>query len=145
MNARLSEATMKRSKLFLTFRIIALISLGALFAFLIDYAFRPSWTPNGFRKVELGMTLQEVETILGGPPGDYCSREYEIVCVGTYPRGSGPPNSRKEIWFDDCHRFEIYFDDQNRVVGLNERFQFIRELPSTRWGRLWHQFMNSLN
>jgi hypothetical protein len=72
-----------------------------------------------------GMTLEQVEDLLGGPPGDH----------GWFFAGSGmmteegvnaPAGSIEVIWFAEDHRIEVYFDSEVRVVTLHER---------AKWGR----------
>jgi hypothetical protein len=58
-------------KLYVRLLVIALIVFGTLFAILSPR--HCSVTRGAFNRIEVGMTRAEVETILGGPPGDYSS------------------------------------------------------------------------
>jgi hypothetical protein len=75
---------------------------------------------DGFAKIELGMTQQEVEQLLGGPPGIY---------YPAHPGGGGTmtmegydvPDAAEFVWCDDKKRYEVWFNDQGIVVGKHQR------------------------
>jgi hypothetical protein len=122
---------MKRQHPFLKMRVAALICAGILIALLIRLYFRPLWTPEGFDRIKEGMTLSEVESLLGAPPGDYCLQRCEML-AGSRTKRPAPVHLRELVWFDECHRFEIYFDADDRVVATNERQQW-RRPPPPNW------------
>jgi hypothetical protein len=119
---------MKRRQMFLAVRIAALICFGLTIALLIHISSQPLWTPEGFIRIEPGMTLREVESLLGAPPGDYHQQKF-VITEGTRTRRAIPPTTRRLVWFDEIHRYEIYFDADDRVVGTNERQQWLRSRP----------------
>jgi len=83
---------------------------------------------ENYPQVRGGLSLTEVEELLGGPPGNYGRYAYGsamMTCEGY----SVPPGSVERIWCDDAARFEIYFDTQGRVVGLHQRARY-EQFPS---------------
>jgi hypothetical protein len=75
--------------------------------------------PENQTAIQPGMTLKQVEDLLGGPPGDY----------GWYWFGSSmmtekgvvvPPGSTEMVWFNDDQRIEVHFDNQSRVVAVHQ-------------------------
>ena len=92
-----------------------------------------------FQQIKLGMTQEQVESLLGGPPGDYG------VNAGGKQRVSAegyiaPPGSIEKVWFNDNNHLEIYFDSLNRVVGLYKRAGYRRSPPPPLWDRLLRYF-----
>jgi len=75
---------------------------------------------ENYRLIREGMSLAEVEMLLGGPPGNYgqYSGDGKFMTLDRYlpPRGS-----IRLIWCDDSNRFEIYFDGDGCVVGQHRR------------------------
>jgi hypothetical protein len=93
---------------------------------------------EGFHQLQRGMTQDEVEALLGGPPGDY----------GQYPSGGFdmtaegfvcPSGSVEKLWYDDDHRFEIFFGDEGKLAGVFQR-------GSHRWpgNSRWQEFRRLL-
>jgi hypothetical protein len=71
-----------------------------------------------FAEIELGMTVTEVEELLGGPPGDY--RSFVKLDVGSlkmHPTNIAVAGAAgwKE-WLCDEGRIWIWFDPEERVV-----------------------------
>jgi hypothetical protein len=91
------------------------------------------------KQIKEGMTLAEVETILGVPAGDYSTRKVLFLGPGTPPyRGwfyINPP----QIWTSNEASVLVHFED-DCVVAVFERDKF--ELDETwltklrRWARL---------
>jgi hypothetical protein len=81
-----------------------------------------------FISIKNGMTLADVETLLGGPPGDYGQNRGGFQCA-TAEGILWPPNSVEQIWYDDTHHFEIAFDQEGRVVGFHQRVGYNRSPP----------------
>ena len=100
--------------------LMLMLMAGAYF-FYADIVSRPTarLATENFALVKNGLTQTEVEALLGGPPGNF----------GRYANGGfmtlegylSPPGSIELIWCDDNNRFEIYFDQQKRVVGYHRR------------------------
>jgi hypothetical protein len=69
-------------------------------------------TRDSFSEISEGMTLSEVETVLGGSAGEYSTRP-----IGD-PRGATrPPDGCYErTWVDNHAMIEITFNGEDRVV-----------------------------
>jgi hypothetical protein len=106
---------------------LVLLVLGLLVVLLLAALFRPSrrLRVEGFAQVREGMTAPEVEALLGGPPGDY-GVKWGGSSMMTLEGFLHPPGAEERVWFDDNHRFEIYFDEDRRVVGCHQRASFRR-------------------
>jgi hypothetical protein len=96
--------------------VAGVIILSLTIVFLLHRRFHP----ENQGAIRPGMTLQQVEDLLGGPPGDY----------GLFWFGSGmmtqegviaPPGSTEMVWFNDDQRIEVHFDKQGRVVVVHRR------------------------
>jgi hypothetical protein len=101
------------------------------------------WHPRrlnhgGFERIEISMTQQEVESLLGGPPGIYYPSYY---CAGAgmseEPLGI---NGAAEIvlWYDDQARYEIGFGDDGKVVGKHQRSIWYTTAYTSRHTALIH-------
>jgi hypothetical protein len=79
-----------------------------------------------YDRVKVGMRLEEVEAVLGGPPGRFDTRRKTLL--GT-PRETGRPSgrgSREEWWSGDQGLIQVYFTEQRTV----ERTVFWRAGPA---------------
>jgi hypothetical protein len=56
-------------------------------------------TQSAFQRIEEGMTRAEVEAILGGPPGDYCTRPPAPV-VYSYVTGERWQGDDVDVWIE---------------------------------------------
>jgi len=104
-------------------RLLALAGTVLLLAWIVSRDAGRRLNREGFSQLRLGMTQAEVESLLGGPPGNYGrydDRFAEMTMEG-YER---PPGSVERVWCDDAHRFEIYFDQEDQVVGLHRRARY---------------------
>ena len=74
---------------------------------------------DGYHKIELGMTEQEVESVLGVPAGDYGPGKGEILDDGVFTVTSysiiTDPNGNK--WLADSFAITVCFDDGGLVSG----------------------------
>jgi hypothetical protein len=86
---------------------------------------------GGFFQIKVGMSLSEVERLLGGPPGNY-GRYSEETGSMTLEGYLAPPGSGEKVWCNDENRFEIYFDQQKQVVGYHKRARYSQE-PGPSW------------
>jgi hypothetical protein len=79
-----------------------------------------------FEGIKPGMTLAEVETLLGGPPGNYRSGEVDLDLSGGSPEFDNVMNAmevllgerkvRHEWWQGDAGNAWVCFDEADRVV-----------------------------
>jgi hypothetical protein len=74
--------------------------------------------PDAFARIKNGMTQAEVEALVGGPPGNYgfCTNGMSSLEGVLVPGGC-----IEKCWWDDSHQFEVWFDSNNRVVGVHQR------------------------
>jgi hypothetical protein len=86
---------------------------------------------GGFFQIKVGMSLSEVEGLLGGPPGNY-GRYAGGMSEMTLEGYLAPPGSVEKVWCDDANRFEIYFDQQMQVVGYHKRARYSQQ-PGPGW------------
>jgi hypothetical protein len=63
--------------------------------------------------IRIGMSRDEVERLLGGPPGDYGHphRRTNLMMPMTMHKIS----ARSHHWWDDFNRIEVHFDTEWRV------------------------------
>jgi hypothetical protein len=87
----------------------AVVALAAMAA----VSFLPARTSrDAFDEIREGMSMQEVERILGGPPGDYATEPVSICGVDL----GGPPR-RASTWTFNDGMIEITQDDHGRVAS----------------------------
>lgn len=73
----------------------------------------------GFAEVRLGMTLEDVEGLMG-LPGHHGSGPIDGMIVTA--EGAAPPGEhRMRVWTDDMNMFEVYFNREGKVVGKHRR------------------------
>jgi hypothetical protein len=90
-------------KLLIGLLAVGLVLFGAVFALL-----RPRPCPvnrAAYERIEEGMTLADVEAILGGPPGDYQTRPSVH-----YPHIGALEVCPEESWEGDELPVQVYFD-----------------------------------
>jgi hypothetical protein len=98
---------------------------------------RPIISLERYERLTKGMTLKDVESFLGGPPGDY--RTLEVWCkFMTIP----PPQL---IWMGNESAIEPHFDADGRMefatyYGMERMTTF--DLPWHR--RIWNQLRNKI-
>jgi hypothetical protein len=97
-----------------------------LFAVALSIVFSPT-KPNqmmiskeGYGKLQLGVTRQEVEKTLGGSPGDYGPGKGEILDYGIFTVASDSirSNPKAKNWLAGSYAITVCFDDQDRVQAL---------------------------
>jgi hypothetical protein len=91
----------------------------------IRYWWNPGKGPRlrveNYPQVKVGMSLAEVEDLLGGPAGHYGRvRSGSISTVRETTQQL--PEALERAWCDDWHCLEIAFDGQDRVVRHTRRF-----------------------
>jgi hypothetical protein len=102
---------MTRRKKLLSFGISAGLVVVVYFAFRTS---APKHNINGasFEKIKQGMTLAEVEAILGGPAGDYTTRPTISECDGRLGPGD------KE-WVSDDAAISVWFDPKGGILDAS--------------------------
>src|SRR5215217_3963985 len=63
--------------------------------------------PESHQVIQPGMTLQQVEDLLGGPPGDYGWFWFGSSMM-TKEEAGVPPGSTERVWFNDDQRIEVH-------------------------------------
>lgn len=86
---------------------------------------------DGFAKIENGMTQQEVEHLLGGPPGIYYP-SYPGAGWGMTGEGYQVRDAAEFLWWDDKKRYEVWFNDRGKVVGKHQRARWYSSAYSCR-------------
>jgi hypothetical protein len=120
---------------------ILLMGVGAGLALLpiLGYAvsLRPRVTQANYERIGEGMTLPEVENLLGGPAGNYSRIADKEAGLWTIDPSRPDLNrqffSGREVWIGHEVAVAVWFDDQGRVVrkesyetldrGLLQRFR----------------------
>jgi hypothetical protein len=75
-------------------------------------------TPEDFQRIEKGMSRREVETILGGPPGNYAT-------VGVKERLTGSKQAiSKDRWIGNRAAIDVWFSgDRVVLMHMNETYR----------------------
>jgi hypothetical protein len=102
-------------KLFLALVAVALLLFGAAFPLLFP---RPSpVTKAAYDRIENGMTLAEVEAILGGPAGDHRTRPTEMLPEDYVFRRLVEHAIGKSLWWEgDAVAVAVVLDDSGIVL-----------------------------
>ena len=92
--------------------LLVVPTLAGLIALRLGFAERHRINDESFKKIAIGMTLEEVEAVFGAPA---------TVSVGAFGGLGILPQPR--IWSSDYHnqKYLIYFDDEGRVRGTGVR------------------------
>lgn len=103
--------------------VLVALSLALTCVYAIGYYTTRELNVENFEKIEPGMTQSEVEQLLGGPPGHYGRNwgTYFATLEGTLVQG------REEYWTTDNRMLEVYFDENDKVVGTHQRAGYARE------------------
>ena len=92
----------------------SLIVLGVAAAIVIIYfVTRPRLNVEGFGVLQRGMTQEEIEKILGGPPGNYGFGKPTISKIA--PTGVA---FRTEEWIGESMCVSVRFDEAGRSVNM---------------------------
>ena len=120
---------MRKRAIIVTIVCIAICLVGIAILAFVDFKSGPRLATENFEKIEKGMTLAEVEALLGGPPGNFGRNDGG----SRGPTGDGfkrPRDARQLRWHDDDNCFDIYFDARDRVIVARrgqDYVQFPRE------------------
>jgi hypothetical protein len=72
----------------------------------------------GYARIRIGMTSEEVKSVIGVPPGNYSSRE-DIGIVDHWAsdwHAGEPKTGRNETWYSDDGCLRLIYDDDGRVA-----------------------------
>jgi|GEM_PF-2652906 len=115
---------------------------GVTLVLILCAAFLPSFSVKkqslqveNFPKIAVGMTLKEVEKLLGGPPGNY-----GILPLGSAEMTQGSPHlpgTVEKQWHNENHMLEIYFDSKDQVAGFYKRASYKQYPPESWLSRFW--------
>jgi hypothetical protein len=76
-------------------------------------------------RIRLGMTRDQVEALLGGPPGNYSPK-----CLLTEPHWDRrPPLPQGDQWLSEHGRIVVVFDADGRAVFKGHRMVYVAD----RW------------
>jgi hypothetical protein len=117
---------MQRRKVVWIVSLLALAGTVLLFAWIVSRDAGRRLNRAGLSQLRLGMTQAQVESLLGGPPGNYGRYARGMMTLEGY---SAPPGAVERIWCDDSNRLEIYFDAEGRVVGHHRRARYSQSPP----------------
>jgi hypothetical protein len=94
-------------------------------------------TYENFKRIKNGMTHQEVEALLGGPPGDYTSSPVAEMVSGAQWRNSTP-------WVGDDGAIYVWFEEDR--VWFMDFYDVVRTKQTPvdnliwRLKRKWHRW-----
>jgi hypothetical protein len=112
-----------------TRRLVALLSAVALSAVLLLLLLArpdgPSVSWRNYCRIQPGMTRAEVEELLGGPAGGYCTEWTELELDLSLP----PPPDDGEMWSADDGGIIVMFDRSGRVQAHG----WVRSKYGTKW------------
>jgi hypothetical protein len=81
---------------------------------------RPGITQANYQRIREGMTLQEVENLLGGPPGNYSRIPDKEAALWTIDPDRPDLDRQffigREVWVGNEWAVAVWFDDEERVA-----------------------------
>jgi hypothetical protein len=110
---------MTRRRRLLLFAVAALLLLLGAVAWLIcpsepDTAI----TVENAKRIQLGMALTEVETILGGPKRNDATGPLEMIWEDLWDTPVPVRVSESHVWQSDSALVQVYFDENHRVIYI---------------------------
>jgi hypothetical protein len=85
---------------------------------------------ENFEQIQPGMAQEEVEALLGGPPGYYRhSPSFRVFDVRPSHYHPDPSRARGELWFGDGQCIAVTFDTTGNV---SYKFQWLKPLPASK-------------
>jgi hypothetical protein len=95
---------------------VVLVLVGILLPLMLPY--RSPVTRAAYERIEEGTTQDEVEALLGGPPGDYRTRP-AVNNLRLYAPSSGALVRRSELWNGDEGDIIVTYGDGGRVYSTH--------------------------
>jgi hypothetical protein len=133
---------MRRHKRALVLGLAASLGVSVL---LVSHWLRWRWIPRpeAFAQIKVGMTQAEVEALVGCAPGFYTRYPLAISRIGCVYIPDRP-SSIRQTWMDDQHLFYVWFDSNNRAVGVAQWPGYERYPPQSlqEW-YLWYRCLRS--
>lgn len=104
------------------------------------------WVPTKLRvahfsQVREGLSLAEVESLLGGPPGDYGFHDGGPVSEVLASDWPGDPSLIVKTWTNDEAKLEVAFDAQGKVASKIRHPSYLRTAPKLSWRYWWNCFI----
>jgi hypothetical protein len=106
----------RRRRVVITLALLGLVLLGACFA-LWPFSPRPQINHDDYLGVEMGMTEAQVETVLGGPAGDYRVGDVLYTVGGDDEIRQGRPIVRSSDWRGNEGLVMVGYDADGQVAG----------------------------
>jgi hypothetical protein len=76
-----------------------------------------------YSSIQKGMSEEQVETALGGPPGYYVPQEYDVGLAG----GSWLPPGNRRVWETRDGHIVVGFNEEGTV--MSKRFWYVMLVP----------------
>jgi hypothetical protein len=95
------------------------VGLALLTALWLALAIRKGVTQANYQRIQVGMTLQEVQSVLGGPPGNYS--RYPDKEAGLWTIDPDRPDLNRQffigryVWVGNEVAVAVWFSDEQRV------------------------------
>ena len=88
----------------------------------------PEITQDTYQRVELLMTEEEIEAVVGGPPGDYTRALYAITGGGVPPKDNGQPVRQYRYWVTPYGYLAVGFAEDGRACSKSfDKVVLLRE------------------
>ena len=107
--------TYRRTKL--TLLLCGVLSTAVLAAAVVRLNTRGNITRANYDKIRTGVTLAEVEAILGAPSDDLPPLSYQDIQADESALWTYPPPHELRYWKNETHMITVIVDSQGRVAG----------------------------
>jgi hypothetical protein len=102
----------------LGFLVCLLVGVIVCFLFALWSRSQGGVSVSSYYRITLGMSSEDVNSVVGVPPGNYSSRkDIEIVDFwGGSKREGKWVDGETSVWYSDEGRLQVVFDNEGRVV-----------------------------